>query len=201
VTAKDAFPYCGGRLCVVAPGQLPPTDRVPVVVAAGAFGSGEHETTASCLQVLEGLEDLGDAHVLDLGSGTGILAIAAVKLGAASATCVDTDPAAVTVARYNADLNGVASRVAHVEGELGSLDRGGFDLAVANLYADVLLAVAADLVARVRPGGTLVLSGIAWEHDWDVRQRYLQLGCGLLRHRMLAEYSTVVLRRPVEAGQ
>lgn len=188
--------YRGERLWVLAPGQVAPADRISVTIEVGAFGSGEHETTASCLQVLEGLPGLPGAQVLDLGSGTGILAIAAVALGAEAATCMDTDASAVAVGRRNAEANGVGSRIEHVQGELAMLRKGGFDVVLANLYADILLAVADDIVSRVKPGGTLILSGIAWEHDWDVRQRYALLGCALLRHAMLAEYATLVLRRP-----
>jgi len=191
---SQAIVYSGTRLCVVPPGHPAPDRPVTVTIAPGAFGSGEHETTASCLEILEGLAELAGAQVLDLGSGTGILALAALKLGAAAATCVDTDAAAVATARRNAELNRVAARVEHVHGDLGAVVRGGFDVVVANLYADVLLAVAGELVGKVRRGGLLVLSGIAWEHDWDVRRRYARLGCGPVSHRVLGEFTSLVLR-------
>ena len=101
----------GTRLRIVAPGTPPAADgRVDVVLTRGAFGSGEHETTASCLEMLEGLEGIRGATVLDLGSGTGVLAIAALELGAGHAVCVDIDPASVATARRNCELNGGLER-------------------------------------------------------------------------------------------
>ena len=170
-----------------------PDGRVVLRLARGAFGSGEHETTRSCLEELGALEHLRGARVLDLGSGTGVLAIAAVLLGARTAVCVDPDPRAVATARRNGTLNGVAGALEHVEGTLSGVGEGGrFDLVLANLYGDVLLPVLDALAARTAPGGRLVLSGVAWEYDWDVRRGLERAGCVLLRHRMLEEYSTLV---------
>ena len=167
--------------------------RVVLRLARGAFGSGEHETTRSCLEALGALGPLQGALVLDLGSGTGVLAIAAVLLGARSAVCVDPDPRAVATARRNGALNGVAAALEHVEGTLDDVGQGArFDVVLANLYGDVLLPIVGGLAARTAPGGTLILSGVAWEYDCDVRRRLETAGCTLRRHRMLEEYSTLV---------
>ena len=168
-------------------------DLLDIVVDQGAFGSGEHETTVSCLEVLEGLPGLGGARMLDLGSGTGILALAALRLGASQAVCVDVDPGAVATARRNAELNGLSDRVSHVAGELTQVQESGFDLVVANLYADLLITLAPELLRRVRPGGMLLLGGILWEHAFQVRHTYETLGCTTLDHRVLEEYCTLLL--------
>jgi len=169
--------------------------RIDLVMAPGAFGSGEHETSASCLELLAELPDLEDARVLDLGSGTGILAIAALKLGARSALCVDVDPVAVRTCKLNCELNQVGGRVEHLCGGIGEVAADPFEWLLANLYGDILLRVAEELVARTGPGGTLLLSGILHEDDFEVRRRYQELGCIVLRSRPLEEFTTVLLRR------
>jgi ribosomal protein L11 methyltransferase len=161
-------------------------------MARGAFGSGEHETTASCLEVLETL-DLAGARILDVGSGTGILAIASLELGAAHAVCVDISSDAVAAARENAELNGVNDRITHVRGELGDCPARRFELVVANIYGDLILELADELAARVQPGGQLLLSGILWEYTFPVAQRFERLGFRRRVSRMLEEYSTLLL--------
>ena len=187
----------GGRFRISPPGTpARRDDHVELVMAPGAFGSGEHETTASCLEILATLPDLEGARLLDLGSGTGILAVAALKLGARSALCVDIDPVAVRTCRLNCDHNGVAGRVEHVCGTLEQVPADRFDLILANLHGDILLRVAEGLVARAGPGATLLLSGILYEDDFEVRRCYQQLGCTVVIHRMLEEFTTLLLGSP-----
>ena len=195
--SREFTPFeVGDRFRISPPGAPASRDaRIDLVMAPGAFGSGEHETSASCLEVLAGLPDPEGARVLDLGSGTGILAIAALKLGARSALCVDVDPAAVRTCKLNCELNGVGDRVGHVCGTIGEVAADPFDMVLANLYGDILLRVAEVLVARTRPGGVLLLSGILHEDNFDVRKRYQELGCAVLRNRLLEEFTTVLLRR------
>lgn len=190
-------PFAIGKTFRIVPPDTPPSaeSRIDLVMARGAFGSGEHETTASCLEVLEGLPEVAGAQVLDLGSGTGILAIAALKLRAAGALCIDTDPQAVASAELACRQNGVASRARHLCGTLDDADADGFDLVLANIYGDILLEVGKGLVAATRPGGTLLLSGILWEYNFAVRQHYERLGCLVLKNRMLEEFSTVLLKK------
>ena len=186
----------GRRFLAAPPGvQIDPGSRIPLVLVRGGFGSGEHETTESCLDVLgDGLE-LDDVEVLDFGSGTGVLSIAALALGARSAVCVEIDAAAVENARHNCQLNGVAERVEHVTGSLEQLRPGRFDLTLANVYGDVLLRYAEGLCGRTRPGGTVVLSGVLWEDNYAVRRAYSARGCRLVDNRMLEEFSTLVFER------
>jgi ribosomal protein L11 methyltransferase len=186
----------GERFRISPPGSPTSRDgRIDLLMAPGAFGSGEHETSASCLEILEELPDPPAARVLDLGSGTGILAIAALKRGARCALCVDVDPAAVRTCELNCRLNGVADRVEHLCGTIDQVAAEQFEWALANIYGDILLRVAEALVARIRPGGVLLLSGILHQDDFEVRKRYQELECTVLRVRALEEFNTVLLRR------
>ena len=141
--------------------------RIPLYIPAGlAFGTGEHETTALCLEWLAG-ENLRKKHVLDLGCGTGILAIAAMKLGAASATAVDNDQDALEVTSSNATRN----RVNLLISEKLGVERS-FDLVVANIYADILIEYAEKIEHILNPGGLLALSGILENQVERVQRAY-----------------------------
>lgn len=186
----------GKKFRIVPPGTPPSAGgRIDLVIGKGAFGSGEHETTASCIETLETLPEVKGARVLDLGSGTGILAIAALKLGAASAVCIDIDPKAVETSRRNFELNGLADRAENITGVISSIPSADFDLILANIYGDLLLDLGQDLAARARPGGVLLLSGILWEYNYDVRSLFEKLGCTVVKNRMLEQFSTVLLRK------
>ncbi len=126
-----------------------------------AFGTGLHPTTRQCLEAL-GEMDVAGRSVLDVGTGSGILAIAAAKRGARTVAAVDTDPLAVKAAGENALRNGVVADVRE-----GSADAvlGRFDVVLANLVADVLVAIAPQLRARLADGGTLVCAGIVAEKE------------------------------------
>jgi ribosomal protein L11 methyltransferase len=197
MTGREFAPFeVGDRFLVLPPGFSAADDgRIHLVMAPGAFGSGEHETTASCLELLGRLPEVSGASLLDLGSGTGILAIAAVKLGARHALCVDTDPVAVRTCQVNCELNGVSDRVKHLCGSMGDVSVGSFDLVLANIYGDILLDVSDMLVRKARPGTPLLLSGILYEGSFDVRSRYESLGCSVVRTVMMEEFVTVLLRR------
>ncbi len=187
----------GRRLRLLAPGAPATNDgRLAVVVPRGAFGSGEHETTAACLELLEELPGVAGARVLDLGSGTGVLGIAAVVLGAASALLVDPDPRAVATAAEAIRLNHVEHRAQGLEGTLADVHDGPFDLVLANVYADVLISDAAPLVAATAAGATMVLSGLAWEQVHDVRRPYELLGCRVVAERWGKEWVTLHLAAP-----
>jgi len=170
-------------------------DRIDLIMQRGAFGSGEHETTESCLEILERRPEVKGARILDLGSGTGILAIAALKLGAEHAVCVDIEEDAVESARVNCQLNQLGDAVTHVTGTLDTVKKNNFDLVLANIYGDILLALAEPLTTKLKPGGTLLLSGILWEYNFDVRQAYERLGCEVVSNHMLEEFSTTLMTR------
>jgi ribosomal protein L11 methyltransferase len=123
-----------------------------------AFGTGLHPTTQMCLEALEDLSLTG-AEVLDVGTGSGILAIGAAKLGAREVYAVDTDSVAVEATRQNVAANSVADRISVDEGSLPLATPREFDVVLANIIARVIIALAPDLAASLRPGGTLVASG------------------------------------------
>lgn len=138
--------------------RAPQQDAINISLDPGAaFGTGSHPTTRLCLKWLEAnLQANGCPTVLDYGTGSGILAIAAMKLGAAAASGVDIDPVAVEAARHNAAQNNVAVHFANVESELHIVA----DILVANILANPLRVLAPLLAAHTKPGGSLVLAGI-----------------------------------------
>jgi ribosomal protein L11 methyltransferase len=142
------------------------------------------------------LAPLTGSRVLDVGTGTGILAVAALKVGAVRAVGVDIDPRAAATARHAARLNGQSEHCSVVLGSLDALRPSSYDVVLANLHGDVLLELSAAIVGNARPGAAIVLSGIAWEWAYQVREEYLSRGCGVLRERWLEEYVTVCLRAP-----
>jgi ribosomal protein L11 methyltransferase len=156
------------RDLVVAPAWLPftaPADTVVVRIEPGAtFGLGDHPTTVLSLRGLRAALPPGGT-VLDVGCGSGVLAVTAAVLGAMSATAIDISPAAPAVATANALANGVADRVHTSNAPLAAIE-GTFDVVVANILAPALLSLADGLVDAVAPGGALVISGIlAAHHD------------------------------------
>jgi ribosomal protein L11 methyltransferase len=186
----------GSKFRITPPGTPETQDaRIDLIMQRGAFGSGEHETTVSCLEILEKLPDIAGARLLDLGSGTGILSIAALKCGAGHAVCVDIEPDAVKTAQDNFIANNLDDYVTHITGTLEEVTESGFDLILANIYGDILLDLAEPLSAKLKQGGVLLLSGILWEYNFDVRQAYERSGCQVKQNRMLDEFSTVLMTR------
>jgi ribosomal protein L11 methyltransferase len=159
-----------------------------------AFGSGEHETTRSCLRVLERLPAVEGAAVLDVGCGTGVLGIAALKLGARSVVAFDTDLDALETTRANADLNGVSGHIALFLGEIRSLRNARFHLILANLYGDLLLASMGSLASLLTLEGHLLMSGIRWEDRFELEQSVEREGLSVRKVLMLTEYVTVLAR-------
>lgn len=187
----------GGQFLIVPPEHVEPVEKglIRLRMASGAFGSGEHETTAACLELLAGLPETAGAHVLDLGSGTGILAIAALRLGADRALCIDNDPDAEASCCRNAELNGVADRITTHLGTLDNAPHGNYDLVLANIYGDILLAEAETLASRARPGAPMILSGILHEQAFDVKKCFEHLGCTTINTRMLGEFCALLLKK------
>jgi len=141
---------------------------VNIVLDPGAaFGTGSHPTTRMCLAWLEQNVHAGDS-VLDYGCGSGILAIAALRLGAERATGVDVDPLALEAARYNSSRNGV---VLDVRDARGGID-GTFTITVANILANPLRMLAPVIGSRTQPGGVLALSGILEDQADAVVEAY-----------------------------
>jgi ribosomal protein L11 methyltransferase len=136
-------------------------DIVVVVEPSMGFGTGHHATTRLCLELLQRAPVRG-SRVIDVGTGSGVLAIASWKLGAAGATAVDCDPDALQNARENVERNRAGSAVTLVESDLGELERiEPADVVLANLTSSVLQRYAAELASLVRDGGRLIVSGFA----------------------------------------
>jgi len=129
-----------------------------------------------------------------IGTGTGILGIAAVKLGAACALGVDTDPKAVEVSEENAKTNGEAERFAATFMPLSSIE-GSYDLVVANILAEILIDLKKEIVSRCAPGGFLVLSGILTEKDGWVEEEFREEGMQPVRRKTDGQWSALLLRR------
>ncbi len=134
-----------------------------------AFGTGTHPTTALCLEWLSGAELTGKS-VLDYGCGSGLLGIAALKLGAARVVGVDLDPQALTATHENAEQNDVGKRIT-VQAPEAALE-GSFDVVVANILAQPLIQLAPTLTAVLKPGGFLVLAGLLDRHAQEVCDAY-----------------------------
>ncbi|MFW2389031.1 MAG: 50S ribosomal protein L11 methyltransferase [Polyangiales bacterium] len=152
------------------PADSEPGDVVLTIDPENAFGSGDHETTRLVLQVLDE-RVRGGERVLDVGCGSGVLSIAAVRLGAASAVGTDIDADAVAVARRNANLNGVADRASFSTEPLAELP-GLSDIVLANIETRVLVQMPGDLQAHLAEDGVLVLSGILRTEREDLLAAY-----------------------------
>jgi ribosomal protein L11 methyltransferase len=154
----------GRRLLVAPPWDVPDApDREVLVIEPGmAFGTGQHATTRTCLEEIEArVSCVTVRSALDVGTGSGLLAAALARLGVPRVVALDVDPAVLPLARTNLDVN-AASHVTLCGGTLAAV-RGRWDLVVANILAETLIAEAAALAAAVAPGGYLVLSGILGE--------------------------------------
>ncbi len=179
--------------------------QVEVVLDPGlSFGTGQHPTTAFCLeQVVRQRPRGGPRAFLDAGTGSGILAIAAAKLGYAPILAFDLDPVAVRAAAENLARNGVASQV-----QLRCRDltreprapRAAFDVVCANLLADLLLREQQRLATRVRPGGVLVLAGILTREFSSVCAAYERLGFKLFSRRRVNEWQSGAFRAPLNGS-
>ena len=132
-----------------------------------AFGSGTHETTRLCLTMLENYIS-PETELLDVGCGSGILAIAGMKLGAKRAVAVDIDALAVKVANENAEINGVGGKIDFICGDLAEKVEGKFDLIVANIVADIIIRLTKDIRAFLKEGGVFIASGIIDSREDEV---------------------------------
>ncbi|MCG8353292.1 MAG: 50S ribosomal protein L11 methyltransferase [Chloroflexales bacterium] len=213
-----------GARTVIVPSWLEyapqPNDIVLHLDPGMAFGTGLHPTTQLCLQLLEQYVYAG-AATLDLGTGSGILAIAAAKLGANPVLALDNDPVAVAVAQENVDRNGVGDIISAALGSLGAgqhmghwlagyqvtdhdasleesqiaPDPNSFDLIVANLIAKVLAILAPDLATALAPGGTLISSGIIIDREEEVTLALAAAGLHLTERRRESEWIALVHRK------
>jgi len=162
-----------------------------------AFGTGTHETTALCLVALDELVQGGE-RLLDIGTGSGILAIAALLLGAAKAEGVDIDPMCVRTAGENAALNGVSGRF-HVEiGDLSDKASGRYDIITANIVANAIKQLAPQIPALLAPGGTFIASGIIDEREEEVAQAIRAAGLAVCEIRRDNGWVCILANHPAK---
>jgi ribosomal protein L11 methyltransferase len=215
-----------GERVVVVPSWLEyeplPGDLILRLDPGMAFGTGLHPTTQLCIALLERYLQ-PSCRALDLGCGSGILAIAAAKMGARAVLALDTDPIAVTATRENVERNGVVELVRVAEGSLGGgaalghwlgwdqvagrtspaaenmesthdLQPATYDLIVANIIARVLAALAADMAGALAPGGMLVASGIIAEREAEVVEAFAAAGLTPVERRQEGDWLALVYR-------
>ena len=186
-----------------------PGDVVLALDPGMAFGTGLHPTTRLCLAALESIADRGllatggagagtaggPARVLDVGSGSGILSIAAGLLGARSVLAVDVDPIAVEATAANARRNRLSRVITAREGSSPS-GEGPFDIVLANLIASLLVRLADGLVADIRPGGTLIASGIFANREADVVEAFEARGLAITNRLTEGDWVALEISRP-----
>ena len=187
----------GQRLAVVPSWQDYETSRVKLILDPGlAFGTGGHETTNLCLEVLDE-RVRGGERVLDIGtgSGSGILAIAALKLGAAVAEGVDIDPVAVRTAGENAALNGVADKLTVLVGDLSDKASGKYDIITANIVANAIMALAPAVPGLMADDAVFIASGIIDSRKDEVIAALEAAGLALLEMKEKRGWECIVCKK------
>jgi ribosomal protein L11 methyltransferase len=178
-----------------------PMGRISLLLDAGmAFGSGEHGSTRGCLLALESLAPFRPRRILDLGTGSGILALAAARLWHRTVLAADSDPQAVRVARRNATANGLGPLVRAIVAEgwhPRAIRRGApYDLVLANILARPLIAMAGPLALHLAPGGRAVLAGLLARQAPMVLTAHRRVGLILARRIAEDGWITLILKRP-----
>ena len=182
-----------GRLLVAPPWDVPRTSGMPVIIIepSTGFGTGHHATTRLCLLLLQRL-DLRGARALDIGTGSGVLALAAWKLGATDVTAIDNDPDALDNARGNIARNGAAAAIDIIQDDLGSLRIERADVVIGNLTGAVLVRYAPELRGLVNEGGYLILSGFAPQDVAVIHTAFS--GSSIIHAETDGEWAAILLR-------
>ena len=196
---KKAYkPFRLGRHMVVKPGweayEPQSGDRIIEIDPGMAFGTGTHETTGLCVELVEEFVKSG-MNVIDIGTGTGILAIAAAHMGAKDVLATDLDPMAVRVAGENIRINGFSAVIRTRAGDLLEAVDEVADVVVANIIADVIRMLAAPVRAHIRAGGKFICSGIARERKTEVVDALNAAGYRNLDIRDRGEWTAIAADR------
>lgn len=179
-------------------GRAPPNSVNLRIEAGAAFGTGHHGTTVGCLLAYDTLlKAQRFPRVLDVGTGTGVLAIAAARTGSATCIGTDIDGISVRIARENAAINRTRARFVHASGLAHSRVRqsGPYDLVFANILARPLVGLAQDIHGALKPGGLTILSGLLRTQERMVKAAYLSRGFHVVRRIHRDAWATLVLRR------
>jgi ribosomal protein L11 methyltransferase len=184
-----------GRLTIAPPwdaASCADPGTLIIIDPSTGFGTGHHETTRLCLSLLQEI-DLAGRSALDVGTGSGVLAIAAARLGARIVTAIDDDPDALRNAAENATLNGARDAVSLVHADIGTFRSTAADVVTANLTGAVLVRYARALAALTAPGGTIIASGFATAEADEVAD---SLGGSIERQANEGDWAAMRLRRP-----
>lgn len=187
-----------GEHIVIRPGwtqyDAQPGDKVIEIDPGLAFGTGTHETTGMCAALIEKYVRPGQ-RVIDIGTGTGILAIAAAHMGAREVLATDLDAVAVRVAAQNAGINGFGEVITARCGDLLDVVDVSGDVVIANIIADVIVILARPVRERIVDGGVFICSGIAVERREDVRRALLDADYELLDEPVKGEWAAFAARK------
>jgi ribosomal protein L11 methyltransferase len=199
-------PILIGQRLLILPAWLdsPEPERIAIKIDPGmAFGTGTHPTTQLCLELMEVHADHHPlSTVIDVGCGSGILSIAALKLGAKTALGVDIDAESITNSRENADTNGLGAELILAQASVAEISAGKFPfkstpLVVANILAPVIVRLfAAGLADLVESGGAIILSGILFEQEQNVMEAAQAKGLVVTEHRRMGDWVAFTCQRP-----
>ncbi len=159
-----------------------------------SFGTGEHQTTKLVLRMLEEEVKPG-IRVLDIGTGTGILAIGAVKLGASGALGIDNDEWCFINAKENIELNNVSDKIDVKLAEINSIQPEKFDLVCANINKNILIDIAAEVYMFIADSGKLILSGLLIQDEKDITEHYSSLGLKSIKTKVLDEWISILFQK------
>ena len=195
---KSFKPIRLGNHIVICPGWLEyekqPDDKVIEIDPGMAFGTGTHETTGMCAALIEKYVQPGQ-RVIDIGTGSGILAIVAAHMGAKEVLATDLDAVAVRVAAENAVLNGFGDKIDCRCGDLLDVVDVSGDVVIANIIADVILMLAKPVRERIVPNGVFICSGIAIDRREDVRRALLENDYEILDEPVKGEWAAFAARK------
>ncbi len=182
----------GKNFCVAPPWHE--TDKIKIALTSGkSFGTGVHETTVSCMEIMENLH-LTNRSVLDIGSGSGILSIVASKLGARRIVGFDIEKFAVEECIKNACLNNVENIECFVSSTPKSV-KGQFDIVIANIFEDVIISMREDITRLTKKGGYALFSGVIIEENFTIQNIFEKLGFKLLKNLFLNDYTTLLFQK------